>query len=148
MAVNSASRDLADALVLNAIRLTRTLRALRQAEHLTGPEISALAVIVHAKRIAARDLATFEAVTPATISRLVAAMEEKGFVTRTADKRDSRIQWIAATALGARRIREGHERRLAPLVEVLAALPREKRARLTEAQAILAQAIATLQAAK
>ena len=148
MAATTASRDLADTLVLNAIRLTRTLRALRQAEHLTGPEISALAVIVHSKRIAARDLAAFEEVTPATISRLVAAMEGKGLVTRTADKRNSRLQWIAATPLGARRIREGHERRLAPLAEVLTSLPRDKRAKLTEASAILAEAIATLQAAK
>lgn len=143
-----SSRDLADFLVMNAIRLTRTLRALRRAEHLTGPEVSALAVIVYAKRIAARDLAALEEVTPATISRLVAAMEEKRLVTRTPDRRDSRVQWIKATPLGAKRVREGHERRLAPLAAALAALPRDKRAKLEEASAVLAEVIAALQASK
>lgn len=144
----ASPRDLADALVMNAIRLTRTLRALRRSEHLTGPEVSALAVIVHAKRIAARDLAALEEVTPATISRLVAAMEAKGLVRRTPDRRDSRLQWIAATPLGVRRIRAGHERRLAPLTAVLTALPREKRAKLAEASVILAEATAALQNSK
>lgn len=148
MSQSAACRDLADALVMNAIRLTRTLRALRSSTGLTGPEISALAVIVHAKRIAARDLAALEEVTPATISRLVAAMEAKGLVRRTPDRRDARLQWIVATPLGARRIREGHERRLAPLAAALAALPREKRAKLADASAILAEAITTLQASK
>lgn len=144
----AASHDLADTLVMNSIRLIRTLRADRRSEDLTGPEVSALAVIVHAKQIAARDLATFEEVTPATISRLVAAMEGKGLVRRTPDKRDSRLQWIVATPLGLRRMRAGHDRQLAPLAEILAALPREKRAKLTEAAAILAETIFALQASK
>lgn len=145
---NTAARDLADTVVMNAIRLTRTLRAHRRSESLTGPEVSALAVIVHAGRIAARDLAALEEVTPATISRLVAAMEAKDLVRRTPDKRDSRVQWISATPLGVRSIRAGHDRRLAPLAAILAALPREKRAKLAEAQAILAEAIAAIQVAK
>lgn len=145
---HAAARDLADTVVMNAIRLTRTLRAHRRDEHLTGPEVSALAVIVHAGRIAARDLAALEEVTPATISRLVAAMEAKDLVRRTPDKRDSRVQWISATPLGARSIRVGHDRRLAPLTAVLAALPREKRAKLAEAQVIMAEAIAAIQVAK
>jgi DNA-binding MarR family transcriptional regulator len=148
MAAIVSPRDLADALVLNAIRLTRTLRALRRNEHLTGPEISALAVIVYSKRIAARDLARLEEVTPATISRLVAAMEVKGLVRRTPDRRDSRLQWIAATPLGVRRINEGHERRLGPLVALLAALPREKRAKLADAAAILSEVIVAVQVEK
>lgn len=144
----NSSRDLADTLVMNAIRLTRTLRTQRRAEHLTGPEVSALAMIVHAGRATARDLAAAEEVTPATISRLVAAMEAKDLVRRTPDKRDSRLQWITATPLGIRRIQAGHERRLAPLTAALASLPREKRAKLAEAAEILADAISAVQNSK
>ncbi len=76
----------------------------------------------------------------------MAGLESKGFVRRDADARDARLQWIKATAIGARRIREGHERRIAPLARVVAALPREKRKKLEEAAAILDAVIADVRA--
>lgn len=139
-------RDIADALVLVSVRLTRTLQALGRSGDLSGPEISALAVIVYSDGVTARDLAALEQVTPATISRLIAGLEEKALVRRDADAHDARLQWIKATAMGARRIREGHERRIAPLARVVAALPREKRQKLEEAAAILDEVIAEVQA--
>jgi DNA-binding MarR family transcriptional regulator len=139
-------RDLADALVMVSVGLMRTLQALWRSGDLSGPEISALAVIVYSDGVAARDLAALEQVTPATISRLVAGLEANGLVRRDADARDARLQWIKATAIGARRIREGHERRIAPLAHVVAALPREKRRKLEEAAAILDEVIAEVRA--
>jgi DNA-binding MarR family transcriptional regulator len=140
----SRSFELADRVVVAAVRLTKTLRALRRSADLTEPEISALAVIVHAERIAARDLAAIEGVTPATTSRLIAAMEEKGLVRRARDRTDTRLQWISATALGARRIADGHAARLAPLVAVIETLPRAKREILEQAARILDEAVAAI----
>ena len=65
---NQAVFDLADRLTLGAIRLTRTLRGIRPSSGgITWPEISALAVLVHAGRIAARDLAAGRVLTEADI---------------------------------------------------------------------------------
>lgn len=140
----SSNQQLADRLVITSIRLTRTLRARWRSGRLSGPEISALAAIVYSRRLAAKDLARLEEVTPATISRLVAQMERKGLVRRTADAADARVQWIVATALGARLVREGHEARIAPLAEAVAALPRSKRQALADAAAILEEITAAL----
>ena len=74
--VKKADQQLADDMVMAAIRLTRTLRMLNRGSALSGPKISVLAVVAHAGRITARDLARLEEVTPATISRLLASMED------------------------------------------------------------------------
>ena len=133
MAKQAGEDLLADRLIWAAVRLTRTLRALTKSSALTGPQISALSVIVFSGRIAARDLARLEEVTPATISRLIADLEAEGIVRREADKRDARVQWISATPKGARLITEGHRRRLAPLAKAIAALSRKERQTIDEA---------------
>ncbi len=148
MARETDSSRLADSLAVVCVRLVRTLRGLSRSADLTEPEISALSAIVYAERIAARDLAAMEGVTPATISRIVAEMEAKGQVKRTQDKHDARLQWIAATPLGERRIREGHKRRVAPLADVIADLPLKERETLAAAAAILNSAIARLHETK
>lgn len=131
------SEALADALTLAAIRLTRTLRALNRSGKLTGPEISALAVIAYAGKIRARDLASYEEVSPPAISALIQAMETKGLVKRARDADDGRVQWISATAKGARLIAEGHARRIAPLKTAIDALSATERARIGEAIAVI-----------
>lgn len=118
--------ELADRLVLATIRLTRTLRAGGRVSGLTGPQISALAVIVYSRRIAAKDLASMEEVTPGAMSRVIHALEQAELVGRTPDDEDRRIQWISATPRGKRIIEKGHRRRLQPLAEVMAALPPEE----------------------
>lgn len=127
---------LANETVMAAVRLTRTLRALTRSSGLSGPRISALAVVVHAGRIAARDLAQFEEVTAATISRLVTALEEDGLVTRSRDERDTRVQWIVATAQGKRLIEQGHRKRLLPLARRIARLSDAERAHLAAGAAL------------
>ncbi len=129
---------LADALVMSAIRLTRTLKALNRTSALSGPQISLLSVVVHAGQIAARDLARHEEVTPATISRLIASLEEQQLIARKRDAVDSRVQWVTATARGLQLVREGHRRRLAPLVDALHRLSPSQRATLQDATDIVA----------
>ncbi len=138
--------ELAGSLAIASLRLTRTLQAFSRSADLSEPEISALAAVVHSKGVAARDLAGLEGVTPATISRLVATMETKGLVRRVRDDHDLRLQWITATTLGMRRIRDGHERRIAPLAGGIAALTDCERETLAAAVAILEDLVAGLQA--
>jgi len=131
--------DLADALVMAAIRLTRTLRALNRNSSLSGPQISLLSVVVYAGQIAARDLARHEEVTPATISRLIASLEEQKLIVRKRDTTDTRVQWITATARGRQLVRDGHRRRLAPLVDAIHHLPPAQRESLRAATGIVGQ---------
>jgi DNA-binding MarR family transcriptional regulator len=129
--------DLADALVMAAIRLTRTLRALNRNSSLSEPQISLLSVVVYAGRIAARDLARHEEVTPATISRLITSLENEQLIVRKRDATDSRVQWITATARGRQLVRDGHRRRLAPLVEGIHRLQTSQRDTLRAATGIV-----------
>jgi DNA-binding MarR family transcriptional regulator len=141
----AADSALADALVMAAIRLTRTLRALNRHSSLSGPQISLLSVVVYAGQIAARDLARHEEVTPATISRLIASLENEQLIVRRRDATDTRVQWITATARGRQLVRDGHRRRLAPLVDAIHRLPPSQRETLraaTEVVGELAQELA------
>lgn len=140
------SMKLADSIAVACVRLVRTLRGLSRSSDLTEPEISALSAIVYSKGVFARDLASLEGVTAATISRLVAELETKDLVRRAPDRRDARLQRIEATALGNRRIREGHLRRVTPLADVIASLPHKERETLAAAATILSAAIARLHA--
>lgn len=140
-----AASELADRLTVGAIRLTRTLRGRRPSADISWPEVSALAVIVHGERVTARDLAAYEEVTPATISRVVASLQRKGLVRRTRDRVDGRLYWLQATAAGARRIKEGHEARIAPFAAAIEALPRAQRDTLEAGAEILDGLIARMQ---
>jgi DNA-binding MarR family transcriptional regulator len=131
------SEALADELALAAIRLTRTLRALNRSGKLTGPEISALAMIAYSGKVRARDLAAHEEVSAPAISALIRTMEAKGLVKRARDAGDGRVQWISATPKGARLIAVGHARRIAPLTTAIDALSPDERARIGEAIAVI-----------
>ena len=127
----------ADRLVLAAVRLTRRLRAEDPAPRLSGPEASALAVVVHAGEIRPSDLARLEEVRRPTIARVIAGLERRGFVRRRADPEDGRVAWITATPEGAAVIAEGQARRIGPLARQLEQLEPADAARLAAALPIL-----------
>jgi DNA-binding MarR family transcriptional regulator len=68
-------------------------------------------------------LADAEQVRPPTMTKLVAAMEEAGLVSRETDAADRRVVRISATTKGKRILEEGRDRRSAVIAESLAALP-------------------------
>ena len=148
MAGTAASIVLSDRLSASAVRLARQLPPPRPNTSLTPPELSALAAISSAGSITARDLARYEEVTAATMSRLVASIERKGLVRRKRDRKDARLQWITLTAQGAQRAKDGRLRQLAPLAAAIAKLDKAKRATLTEAADILEALASALAAAK
>jgi len=144
MAIPSSPVDLAlaDTLTLNAVRLTRWLRAVGPTPTLSGPQASALAVVVHAGRIRMSDLAQLEAVSRPTITRIATDLLALGLIDRTTDPADARIGWLTATASGHDRLATGQAQRLGPLVAALEALSPKDRAALAAGAKVLDHLIA------
>jgi DNA-binding MarR family transcriptional regulator len=88
---------LADALA----RFTRTARR-ELALPIGASSIAALGTVADLGPMRLGDLARHEGVTPATLSRIVAALEENGYAGRTVDVDDRRSSWLAITPAGRR----------------------------------------------
>ena len=136
-----AERDeaavVADRLHSAAIHLLRRLRTVDTASDLTAPRLSALSVIVFGGPITLGALAAAEQVRPPTMTRLVAALERAGLVTREPDPEDRRQVLLRATPAGRRLLEEGRDRRTATLARQLAALPADDLAALARAADLL-----------
>ena len=137
-----SSQKMANTLALLAVKLPRTLRAMDAAPKLTIAESSALGVLVHAGAMNLGRLAEYEQVTPASISRTIGVLEQRGLVSRTRDEADGRGSVVQCTTLGTRVFKEGHSRKLAPLVEWIDRLPASDRARLLDVLDLLEAAAA------
>ena len=91
--------DIAAGLRLVVNRLARRLR--QEADAGIGVSmLSALAVIDGAGRMTLGELAASEQVQPPTMTRIAAALEERGLVVREADAKDGRVAWLRITADG------------------------------------------------
>jgi DNA-binding MarR family transcriptional regulator len=135
-AVASAERT-AERLHSAAIHLLRRLRREDDASGLTAPRLSALSVIVYGGPLTLGSLAVTEQVRPPTMTRIVAALEERRLVLRESSPDDGRVTLVRATPAGRRLLEEGRTRRTSVLARQLAALPGEDLAVLEEAVAIL-----------
>ena len=133
---------LADRTVLTAIRLTRWLRAADPSPNLSGPQASALAVIVHSGRIRMSDLARREEVTRPSITRTATELIGLGLILRDIDAADRRVSWLSATETGRAVLAEGKARRLGPLRSALSALPVDDRRALADGVAVLEAIVA------
>lgn len=105
-----------------AVRLLRAVRAEDRASGLSPARLSALSVLVFGGAQTPGELASAEQVTPPTMSRLVASLEEEGLVTRGPHPEDGRSVVIRATEEGRRVMEEGRDRRVARLAGLLARL--------------------------
>ncbi|MFN8636567.1 MAG: MarR family transcriptional regulator [Chloroflexota bacterium] len=127
----------ADRLHSAAIHLLRRLRVEDAASGLTAPRLSALSVIVFGGPLTLGALAAAEQVRPPTMTRLVAALERDGLVTRETDLTDRRQILLSATSAGRQLLEEGRVRRTASLTKRLAALPAADLRVLARAAALL-----------
>ena len=86
------------------VALARLSRRLRRHEMagLTPTQLAALATVEQAGPLRLGDLAAAEGIAPSTLTRLVAVLEELGYVRRDADPKDARASTLAITV-------EGHE---------------------------------------
>jgi DNA-binding MarR family transcriptional regulator len=85
------------------------------------------------------ELARAEQVTPATISRLVAELEQQGLVVRSSDENDARVRVVTPTAEGTALLHEGRRRRVARLAAAVEELGAGDREALGRAARVLEQ---------
>ncbi|MEJ7584869.1 MAG: MarR family transcriptional regulator [Acidimicrobiales bacterium] len=124
--------ELAGALGLAVTRLHRHLR--RQAGGgLTPTQMSALSTIARQGPLTLGELAGAEQVAPPTITKVVAKLGDRGYVTRTVDVDDRRIHRVAMTAAGRRHLEAVRSQRKAWLAERLARISASDRALLMTA---------------
>jgi DNA-binding MarR family transcriptional regulator len=129
--------ELADRLHSGAIRLLRRLRRSDSEAGLSGPQASALSVLVFAGPMSLKALAAAEQVKPPTMSRLVGDMEAAGLATRVRSPDDARAVVITATDRGRTLLLEARERRLRDLTAALERVNVEDREVLAEAAELL-----------
>lgn len=81
--------------------------------------LSALATINRIGPLRPGDLAIAERVTRPTVTRMVAALESKGFITRDDDPDDGRAFVISVTPAGAKALKEARAERAEDLTDLM-----------------------------
>jgi len=119
--MSSAKREAASGIHSAAIHLLRRVREVDdEAMGITPARASAVSVLVFRGARSLTELAAAERVTPATMSKLVSALEAEGLVRRYPDVNDARSIRIEATAKAERILKRGQARRLDLLEQLLA----------------------------
>lgn len=96
-------------------RLARQLNETSTGEDLTPTQYSVLALVRVRGPIGLGDLTELEGINPTMLSRVVKALDERGFVRRLPDPRDMRAARLEATPAG----RRVHDRVRAQRTQVL-----------------------------
>jgi DNA-binding MarR family transcriptional regulator len=92
--------EVASSIRRSAVRLVRRLRLERNDEALSLFKLSILGVLYRKGPVTATDLATQEHIRPQSLTRLLASLDKRGFVSRQPDGADRRRLLIAITAEG------------------------------------------------
>jgi DNA-binding MarR family transcriptional regulator len=107
---------LASRVRLSVMRLSRKLRREGSGAEITPTLLAALSTIARHGRMTAGELANHEQVQKPTVTRILADLQERGLVSRTADPLDGRIAWVQISVEGQRllqSIRRRHDAYLA-----------------------------------
>lgn len=123
---------------LAVLRLARRLRHERP-PGITPSQQSALATIEHHGPLALGELADLEQVRPPSISRIVGALEDEGWVERTAVEGDRRVALVSTTPKARRELQRARARRNEWIHDRLSALDPEDQTRLLAALDVLEQ---------
>lgn len=129
--------SLANRLIICAVVLTRWLRAADPAPQLSGPQASALAIIVNSEGVKPSTLAALEEVKRPTIARTIAELEALGLITRQRDATDGRSVWLFPTPQGQVFFDAGQKRRIQPLRAALDGLTSDDRTKIEAAVRVL-----------
>ena len=92
--------EVASAIRRSVVRLVRRLRLERADEALSLFKLSILGILYWKGPVTATDLATRESIRPQSLTRLLASLEKRGFVSRQPDGKDRRRLLISLTAEG------------------------------------------------
>jgi DNA-binding MarR family transcriptional regulator len=119
------------------MRLERRLRSERSSEVLTVSQLSALGILGRMGPLSPTQLAAAERVQPPSMTRVVAALEELGFVIRHPHASDGRQCVIALSDAGRALLAENRSLRQAWLVDRLDELSPAEREALRRAGPIM-----------
>jgi DNA-binding MarR family transcriptional regulator len=123
------------------VALARLSRRLRRHElaGLTPTQLAALATIGKTGPMRLGDLAAAEGIAPSTLTLLVTALEESGYVRRCADPSDARASTITITAHGQDALERIRTENTLMLTASLELLTPEQRSALAAALPVLEQ---------
>jgi DNA-binding MarR family transcriptional regulator len=119
-------------------RLSRRLRR-HELAGLTPTQLAALSTVERSGPLRLGDLAAAEGIAPSTLTRLVAVLEELGYVQRYADPKDARASTLAITPKGHQTLERLREEGTALLTQSLMLMTPEQRAALATALPALEQ---------
>jgi DNA-binding MarR family transcriptional regulator len=105
--------------VLGFYRLSRRLRNAELHRNLTLDRLSALSVVARRQPLSISELSIAENVTPPTISRTVAALQEQALVRCIDNRHDGRSVLVLTTPKGRAILRRGIVRTLEQVAELL-----------------------------
>ncbi|MER6512468.1 MarR family transcriptional regulator [Nonomuraea sp. NPDC001636] len=128
---------LASALRVSMARLTRRLRRQAAAHSLTPTQFATLAAVERHSGITPGELAELEKVQPPSMTRVIAALEERGLVARTPHPTDRRQVSVTVTEAAQTLLKEERRRKEAWLTQRLKELSPEERSILRQAAPIL-----------
>jgi DNA-binding MarR family transcriptional regulator len=132
---------LASALRISVSRLARRLRAERMAKGLepglSDTQLAALAALEKHGAMTPGELADHEKVQPPSMTRVIAALEERGLVMRAPHATDKRQVVLTATDQGRDVVHQSRRLREAWLAKRLRELTPQERALLRQAAPIL-----------
>jgi DNA-binding MarR family transcriptional regulator len=131
-----SATDIAAGLRLVVNRLARRMR--QEADAGIGVSmLSALAVIDGTGRMTLGELAASEQVQPPTMTRIAAALEDKGLVVREADAKDGRVAWLRMSPDGRKFLERTRGRKNAYLARRLRDFGDEDRRTLERAVSLM-----------
>jgi DNA-binding MarR family transcriptional regulator len=139
-AIDSA---LASALRLSVVRLNRRLRAQRADQTVTLTQLAALSTLKAHGPLTPGELAAYEKVQPPSMTRVLAALEERGLVDRSPHPSDGRQALVELTEAGRSLLDQEVRMREAWLSRRLAELTDEERAVLTAASELIDRLVAS-----
>ena len=119
-------------------RLSRRLRR-HELAGLTPTQLAALSTVERAGPLRLGDLAAAEGIAPSTLTRLVTALEDSGYVRRFADPTDARASTLAITSRGHEMLERLRSETTMVLTQSLTLLTPAQRAALAEAIPVLEQ---------
>jgi DNA-binding MarR family transcriptional regulator len=135
------SSSAADRIHSAAIHLIRRVREVDEWMEITPARASALSVLVFGGARTLTELARAEQVTTATMSRLVAAMEDEGLVRREPHEEDGRSVRLHATPKAQRILEKGRARRTALLDSLFGQLTAREREIVRQAADLVDRAV-------
>jgi DNA-binding MarR family transcriptional regulator len=133
----STEPSLASRLRLAVVRLNRRLRAQRTNSSVTLTQVSALSALRKCGPLTPGELAAKEGVQPPSMTRVIAALEDYGFVSRRPHPTDGRQAIVELTEQGTAYLRAEVSAREAWLDSRLAELDDDDRELLARAAEII-----------